>query len=368
MEKIVFALPNMALGGTEKSLLSLLDTLSEDDYDVTILLFRKEGELLDQIPDWVKVKELSEYELIMRDFNESPFKLAPEYLKQKRPIRAFNILFRHIVFRLTKNRYSYFKYVLKNFNYTEPFDIAVAYLGPYDLLTAYVLFCINAKEKIQWIHFDVSKYVFNKNTSGSLYKNYDKINVVSEGARNSLICILPEYKNKTYYVRNKISEKRLKEMAMLGSGFEDNFSGTRIITVGRLSEEKGQDIIPEIANMLKDKGYDFRWYIIGEGDLSQTIKNNITKYQVEDFVVLLGARKNPYPFYNEADIYVQTSVHEGFCLTIAEAKAFDMPIISTEFEGAHEQLDGRENCYIVNRDANLIFDSILKIKNKSFER
>ena len=185
--------------------------------------------------------------------------------------------------------------------------------------------------------------------------------MVSEGARDSLVSILPEYEDKTYYVKNKISEKRLKKMAMNGSGFEDNFSGVKILTVGRLSEEKGQDIIPEIAYMLKSKGYNFRWYIIGEGDLSQTIKDKINKYQVKDVVVLLGAKKNPYPFYNEADIYVQTSVHEGFCLTIAEAKVFDMPIISTEFEGAHEQLDGIETCYIVNRDANEIMDSIEKI-------
>ena len=367
MKKLVFALPQMALGGTEKSLLSLLDTLSKDEYDITILLFKKEGALLDQIPEWVKVVEVPDYELITYDFNESPFKLTPKYIKQGRLIRAFNIFFRHIVFRVTKNRYSYYKYVLNDFRYSESFDVAISYLGPYDLLTAYVLFCINAKEKIQWIHFDVSKYVFSKNTSRSLYKKYDKINVVSEGARNSLVSVLPEYKIKTYYVKNKISEKLLKEMATRENGFEDGFAGIRIITVGRLSEEKGQDIIPEIAYLLKRKGYCFKWYIIGEGPLLQILKDEIQKYEVEESVILTGAKKNPYPFYKEADIYVQTSVHEGFCLTIAEAKVFDLPIISTEFEGAHEQLDGRDKSYIVKREAKEITEAIEKTIKKEYQ-
>lgn len=361
MKKIVFVMPKMALGGTEKSLLNLLDKLPQNEYDITVLLFKKEGDLLNQIPEWVKVSELSDYESIKYDFCESPFKLAPKYLVQGKPIRAINILIRHLLYRITNNRYSYYKYSLKKFQYNQSFDTSIAYLGPYDLLTAYVLFCISAKEKVQWIHFDVSKYVFNKKTSDSLYKYYDKINVVSEGARDALISLLPELSAKTFYVENTISEKRCKEMAKSGQGFDDDYTGIRIITIGRLSEEKGQDIIPETAALIKNSGMDFRWYIIGKGELYNSINAKIKDYSVEKQVILLGAKENPYPFFNEADIYVQTSKHEGFGLTLAEAKIFDLSIVSTRCLGADEQLNGLKNTMIIEREANEFANAIIKL-------
>lgn len=358
-KKVAFVLPKMALGGTEKSLLSLLDTLSENEYDITVLLFQKEGELLDQIPEWVHVAEVPNYQELNYDFSESPFKLVPRYFIHGKPIKASNLLIRHLWYRITKDRSGYFAYCLKNNLYDEPFDVAIAYLGPYDFLTAYVLYCLKAKEKIQWIHFDVSKYVFSKETCRKLYNQFDRIHVVSEGAGDAMVSVLPELQSKTYVVKNVISAKRCKEMALMGEGFTDGFQGVRILTVGRLSEEKGQDIIPEVASLLKQSGLCFRWYIIGEGPLLEVIEENIAKNDVNDEVVFLGAKKNPYPFYNESNIYVQTSVHEGFCITLAEAKDFELKIVSTDFTGAHEQLDNYKLSRIVNRDAYEMSKSII---------
>lgn len=366
MKKIAFVLPKMALGGTEKSLLSLLDTLNEEEYDITILLFEKTGVLLDQIPQWVHIEEVADYGLLKQDFSRSPFELAPHYIKQGKPIRAMNILVRHIWFRLTKNRYSYYSYVMKDFRYKDSFDIAIAYLGPDDFLTAYVLFCTSAQEKIQWIHFDVSKYVFNKRTSNSLYKYYDKINVVSEGAKEALVKLLPQYSEKIYYVKNKISAKRCKELALADKGFTDDFYGIRIITVGRLSEEKGQDIIPEVASLLKENGLNYRWYIIGDGVLRKKIEEKIQKYDISNEVVILGAKNNPYPFYKEADIYVQTSLHEGYGLSLAEAKIFNLAIVSTRCSGTDDLLKDY-NAIIIDRMPKEFENAIYKIsKGKNY--
>ena len=364
MKKIVFVLPNMALGGTEKSLLSLLDTLSQEEYDVTLLLFKQEGLLLDQVPSWVKVKGVSDFNEMNYDFSKSPFKLFPEYVKRKKLIRAFNIIARHIWFRLTNNRYSYYYYVLKDYRFDESFDIAVAYLGPYDLLTAYVLFCIRAKEKIQWIHFDVSKYVFNKHTSKSFYKRYNRINVVSGAAKDALLDIIPELESKSFVTQNVVSKKRCQQLADSETGFVDDFSGLRIITVGRLSEEKGQDIIPQIADQLKSRNVRFRWYIIGEGLLKEQIIELISRYGVDDCVFLLGAKENPYPFFKEADIYVQTSKHEGYGLVLAEAKVFDLSIVATRCSATDEILDGVSNAIIIDRKADEFVNAIISTEGK----
>ena len=88
---------------------------------------------------------------------------------------------------------------------------------------------------------------------------------------------------------------------------------------------------------------------------------------VENEVVLLGTKTNPYPYLKQADLYVQTSIHEGFCITLGEAKSFGIPIISTEFAGAHEQLDGQKLCAVVQRSAIELFNAILQSLNKQGE-
>lgn len=149
-------------------------------------------------------------------------------------------------------------------------------------------------------------------------------------------------------------------MAEQGNGFVDSIAGKRIVTVGRLSVEKGQDIIPVIARKLKEQGCAFKWYLIGDGKLKNKIEQLAEENNVQHEIVLLGAQTNPYQFLKNADIYVQTSIHEGFCITLGEAKVFGMPIISTEFAGAHEQLDGHKNCLVVQRDATILCDAIMK--------
>ena len=370
MKKVLFMLPSMELGGTEKSLLNLLDTLSENKYEITILLMQKKGRLLNQIPSWVTVREVPNYYEINYDFSMSPFILTLKYLSKLRLLRAANILGRHLWYRLTHNRNPYYNYVYRRHRLSGEYDTAIAYLGPYDQLSSYVLNCIDAKEKIQWIHFDVSKYLFYRETCRKMYPLFDRINVVSNEAKDALIGIIPEISSKTFVVPNVISEKKCKEMAESESGFTDNYIGTRIITVGRLSEEKGQDIIPETAYYLKKKGIIFKWYIIGEGTLETIIKEEIKEYKVDDHVLLLGAKENPYPFFKQADIYVQTSKHEGYGITLAEAKIFNLAIISTPCSGVAEQLERYANSRVVKRDPQVIAESIMLLLgyNKQKER
>ena len=78
---------------------------------------------------------------------------------------------------------------------------------------------------------------------------------------------------------------------------------------------------------------------------------------------MLGKKLNPYPFYKECDIYVQTSRHEGFCITVAEAKVFDLPIIATDVVGVRDQLK-QENEIVVPRDVESMYQEIVKMINR----
>ena len=156
------------------------------------------------------------------------------------------------------------------------------------------------------------------------------------------------------------------EQAQDGQGFEDDFDGIRILTVGRLSEEKGQDIVPDILKKLKSAGYNVRWYLLGGGNLEINIKQKIEELNLQNDLILLGKKINPYPYYQECDVYVQTSRHEGFCITVAEAKIFNLPIVATDVVGIRDQLKNK-NELVVQRNIESIYQGIITMIN-TFKR
>lgn len=357
-KRVLFVLNNMNIGGTEKACLNMLDTLSPDEYDVTLLLLEKSGGYLSYIPDWVNVETVDGYCDMKPEIMNPPLRVIGQHIRSGKLLRAVRLAATHLYFKITRNRTPYYRSVLKNCPLKTGYDIAIAYAGPFDFISTYVAYRVSAREKIQWIHFDVSKFQFNVETVKRLYHRFQKICVVSDEAKRQFLKVMPEMADRTTTYHNVVSVQKCRELAEKGSGFDDLWGKIRIVTLGRLSTEKGQDIIPSIALRLKEKGIPFRWYLIGNGKLRNRIEREIQANNLQSEVIMLGTKPNPYPYLKQADVYVQTSVHEGFCITLAEAKAFDLPIVSTDCAGAHEQLDGRENCCVVERDADTLYQAI----------
>ena len=173
--------------------------------------------------------------------------------------------------------------------------------------------------------------------------------------------VLPVLKEKTETFYNIISYENIMQMAEEGNGFEDEYTGLKILTVGRLSKEKGQDLTIPVLARLKQEGYNVRWYCIGEGNARSEYEQLIKDYEVEDDFILLGSRANPYPFMKQCDIYVQPSRHEGYCITLAEARCFNSPIVSTNFTGANEQILHAHNGLVVEVDEQQMYEAIKQI-------
>lgn len=194
----------------------------------------------------------------------------------------------------------------------------------------------------------------------------DKIYVVSKESYENFVAMFPKLKEKCEVKYNIISKKYIDQMSkekIMDSAFNSNYDGIRIITLGRLSKEKGQDIVPEVALRLKEYGVDFKWYLIGDGNLRQELEREINIKGLKENVILLGTKTNPYPYLAKSDIYVQTSVHEGFCISLAEARALYLPIISTEFAGAAEQIKNQITGSVVKREVSVLYKEILKLVN-----
>lgn len=364
-KKVLFMLNDMNVGGTEKAFLNLVDTMSPEEYEVTLLLLRRWGGFLDAVPDWVKVETIEGYDRLKREIMDPPLPIVKDYWKHGKLWRGAGIAWTHLWFKLTGDRAPYYRFVLRGTQKKrEHFDVAVAFAGPTDVISVYLQEHIEAPVKVQWIHFDIRKFQFNAETARKLYPKFQHVFVVSEEARQALLQVLPEIEGITRTVPNVISARLCRQQAELGESYIDGYTGTRIVTLGRLSVEKGQDIIPEVAAELAARGMDFRWYLVGDGKLRSVIEEKAAALGVSDRVVLLGTKTNPYPYLKDADLYVQTSVHEGFCITLGEAKAFELPIVSTNCAGAHEQLDGLNNTRIVERTKEKILQAVLQLLGK----
>ncbi|EOU1892846.1 glycosyltransferase [Clostridium perfringens] len=362
MKSILFMLINMNIGGTEKALINMLHELQKEKYKVTVLLLEKYGGFLDQIPDWVEVKYLDEYKNLKKYINEPPIKSVKELLIKKEYINAFNFFLSYCISKLKDDISYHYKYLLTDVSdLEEEYDIAVAYAGPMDFITYFIANKIRAKKRVQWIHFDISKIGFNKRFAEKMYSKFDKIFVVSEEGKNKLNLLIPSLSDKTEVFFNIISSTFIKNMAENEEGFNDNYNGIRILTVGRLSREKGQDITISVLEKLIKQGYEVRWYCIGEGNMKKELEDMVKNKNLQENYILLGSKRNPYPFMKECDIYVQSSRHEGYCITLAEARCFNNPIITTNFTGANEQIRNEKTGLIVNFNQDEMYTAIKRI-------
>ena len=362
MKKILFMCINMNIGGTEKALLTMLNEMDRKKYDITLFMLEEYGGFLNQIPDGIKVMYLKEYKTLKKFINNPPQLVAKELIKNRKVISGLSILFIYTISKLIKDISIYYKYILRNVDIlNEEYDIAIAYAGPMDFISYFVINKIKSKKRVQWIHFDISKIGFNVNFAKKIYDKFDKVFVVSNEGKDKLINFLPSLKDKTEVFFNIISCKMIEKMSYEGEGFSDDFDGTRILTVGRLSKEKGQDLIIPVLKKLKKNGYKVRWYCIGDGPAKKEYEKLVDKLNIKDDFIFLGSKLNPYTYMKECNIYVQPSKHEGYCITLGEARCFNNPIVTTNFTGANEQIVNENTGLVCEINEEEIYKAIKKL-------
>ena len=124
---------------------------------------------------------------------------------------------------------------------------------------------------------------------------------------------------------------------------------------------KNFESIPEICKYLRKDGYDIKWYIIGSGESHDLILYNINKFEMDEVVILLGQKTNPYPYIKNCDIYIQPSRYEGKAITVLEAQVLEKPVIITNYKTANSQLKNYENGFIVELEPKKCAKGIEKI-------
>ena len=359
MKRIFFLLSAMNIGGVEKSFLSLLSIIPREQYEIHLGLICPQGGYMEYIPKDVQIHSIDCYNDKWRIINDPPLQIIRGLIQEKKWIEAFIHLLLYLHFKMTGNRYWFYKYLLRNKPTMKGhFDIAIAYAGPSQAIDYYICKKVNANTKIGWIHFDVTRFGIDRGMTRKLYPNYKKIFIVSEMAKERFDSLFPTLKDRTEVFRNIVPVEQIPQLAEQGNTFTDNYTGIRILTVGRISKEKGQDIAIQALKILLEKGIETRWYFVGDGNMRKEYELLAQKLQINNHIIFLGTQVNPYAYMRDCDIYMQPSRHEGFCITLAEALCFTNPVVATNFAGAEEQLKSRENGKVCGMSAEEIADAV----------
>lgn len=355
MKKIIIVTKKMVTGGIEKSLIKMLENMPEDEYDITLIVTEKGGELENLIPKFIKV-------IYLIKENYSVKKDILSNIKKAKLVNALKMYKNLAISSTTKNLCKSYTYLSKllPIQKTE-YDLAIAYHTPISLPIVYVINNINAKKKIAWIHSDIERYKEYIDSYEKYYEKYDHIFSVSEEGKDRFINKFPQYINKISVFYNSIYDKEIQKQSNEFEGFEDKYSGFKIVTVGRISDEKGYDFVVEVVDKLKKDGYDFKWYWIGDGLERNIMENEIVQRGIEDKLILLGSKINPYPYMKHCDLYVQPSKTEGYCTTITEARCLNKAIITTDVNGMREQIKDGKTGVIVPINADAIYKGVKKI-------
>lgn len=362
-KKILFVIPGLGAGGAEKSLVNLLNQIDYNKYDVDLFLFCNKGLFLEFLPKEVNILPLPKnFELFILPFKKS--------LKQLYKNKRIDLLIAKLKFTLYNYSHKKLRHVDQyNWKYQSNFfetinnnyDVAIGFLEKTS-----IYFCVDkviAKKKIGFIHNDYNKLGLDSNIDIKYFEKLDNIITVSPECLRVLEERFPLHKHKMSFMYNILSTRMINNMANSGSNNIFNKKNNQIIllSIGRLTEQKGFDIAIKACKILVDKGFDIKWYIIGEGGDREILTQLIKENNLEDRFILLGLKSNPYPYIKQADIYVQPSRFEGKSIALDEAKILHKVIIITNYSTAKDQINNNENGIIVEMNSEGLSKGIISV-------
>jgi glycosyltransferase involved in cell wall biosynthesis len=363
-KSILFSIDSLHCAGAEKSLTTLLSLIDYSKYEVDLMMFGHGGALEELVPKEVNILKPLKY----TQFTEKSLKESIIYTLKKGTYKmlksriGFSLAIRNKQYsNAQKARILWQKTSSVIEDNPKKYDIAISYAQ--GLPTFYVADKINADKKFAWVNVSYRLKDEDKEFQCKYYDKYEKIIAVSHSAKDVFLETFPKYKDKVEIIYDINDFNLISKMADMENGYDDKFDGIRLLTIGRLANQKGYDIALEACKILKDKGIKFKWYALGKGPLKSEIEKYIKENDLQDYFKLLGVKSNPYPYIKDADIYVQTSKFEGFGLAIAEARMLNIPVVTTEFDAVYNQMIQGKNGLVVKQDPFAVADAIELLLN-----
>lgn len=336
MKRIIFVIQNLRTGGIQKSLLELLKQIAPY-YDITLYCPNLEGQYVAELPQTLHVVSGGRFA-----------KVAEWSVEALRKMGFWYFLWRVVFVQWSR----WFGRKIPAYIYAkcigfpkETYDWAISYAQPleshqFEILTnEIVLYAAKAQRKASFLHADYQNYGGNTAYSKWLYQHFDKIVAVSESVKNCFVSVLPEFRDKTVVIYNACDVEQVK---IKGDENSVHYAKKSLVSVSRLSEEKGLMRCLPIVERLKNEGYDFEWHLLGEGPEKAKMQVFVEEHQLGELVIFEGNQENPYRYMRNADFLFLPSLHEAAPMVFNEAEVLKLPILTTDTLSAKELVADRQ--------------------------
>lgn len=354
MKKVIIINNDLKAGGVQKALVNLIHEI-HNQYNVTLLLFNNTGELIDKIPDDVRIQTVTSW---FRFIGKSQAECTGiDFL-----IRGFLAL----VTKLLGRQYAMKLILPTQRMISESFDVAISYLHNGDTHSFYggcndfLIRCVTAKKKIAFLHCDYEKCGANVDSNNVLFDLVDTIATCSKGCKDSFLNCLPAFSSKTSVVLNCHNYKEIKEKSMEENIF---FPDDQIIvlTVARLTKEKGIDRGIIAVSECSKKGIHIMYYVVGDGVQKKELNALAESLGVGNRVVFCGEVENPYKYMRKADLLLIPSYHEAAPMVIGEAAVLGLPVLSTKTISSLEMIQNRNIGWVVDNNQEAINKKLIDV-------
>lgn len=351
MKRIVIVNNNMKVGGVQKSLYNLLWSLNEQ-YEVTLCLFRATGAYLDKLPANVKVVECGG---------------AVKYLGMSQgECRGIHKLLRGGLAFLCRifGRDRVMKLMLlTGKKIPGQYDCALAFLHNgtissfYGGVQEFVLEKVNAGRKVAFLHCDYGNCGANHPRNNRILKRFDRIAACSEGCREAFLECLPEREQACVTTPNFHRYDEIRALAAQPVSYEAG--GIHGVCVARLAHEKGIERAVEAAAAVRDAGFDFYLHLVGGGGMEKILRTQAEEKNLTGRVIFHGEQTNPYPYMAGADLFLLTSYHEAAPMVIDEAVCLGLPVLTVKTTSSHEMVTARQAGWVCDNDQIALNNALL---------
>ena len=333
MQKILFVINNMKIGGIQKSLVNLLNEISYM-YDIHLVIFYPYGELMELLPKNIKIISVNPLLQVLGISQKESYKLSLKIIL----LQTFGAVWS----RIFGNKVLVNWLVKKN-KIDEYFDYAISYAHFQPLkyflggTNEFVLNCVNAKNKITFVHGDFKNYGGNSKYARKKYQLFDKVAFCSKSIRDGFLEIMPELSNKTYVVENFNSYSKIKDLAYSNVIIypKDYFN---VVSICRLSSEKGINKSIEAVKYCLEKNLKVKYHIVGDGPEKNRLQELTRRLGLNNNVFFYAETSNPYVFLPNADLLLFPSVHEAAGLIVEEAAFLGIPVLATKTISSKEMI------------------------------
>ena len=340
--RVLFLIESLAGGGAEKVLTTLVQHIDKERFDVTVCAISGGGKYEDAIKRQVSYKAI-----LAEPKNGNVWE------------RWLYVLKHHLVYKWLPLSWVYRVFVPQNS------DVEVAFVEGFT--TKLLSYSTNlVAKRYAWVHIDLHQNHWTKSVYDNLKEETDVYNQYTElfGVSNTVVSAFrKELPNVTVPVETVYNPIDVHDILSRANEIVDLKRGKSLlmVTVGRLEPQKSYMRLLRIAKNLIEDGMDVELWILGDGTERNLLEQYVSENKMQERVCLLGFHANPYKYLRQGDLFVCSSLSEGYSTAVTEALILGLPIITTDCSGMAELLQNGECGVITENDEAALYEGLKRL-------